>query len=149
MIGANRPIRRKSISLKDQLHAALYQLGMEPQEAELDHDPALVLRGYDEKTGDTVPPANDPKFLIWRTREDHKKKTFGIGGERRVTTAGGDIHRAAQLRRLTKKQEEFRARVMAKSVPDDAIKAEVKQKPKQKIANRGFEKRSKPKRGKK
>jgi hypothetical protein len=144
MINANRPLRRKSIPLKNQLHAALYQLGLEPQEAELDHCPALVLRDYDEKAGDTEPKANDPKYLIWRTREDHKKKTFGT----KATSAGGDIHRAAQMRRLTKKQEEFRARLMAKGVPDDGIKAEVKQKPKQKIANRGFEKRSKPKRGK-
>jgi hypothetical protein len=104
--------RRKSVPLKAQLHAALYQLGLEPHEAELDHDPALKRRDWDEQAKDTIPPANDPKFLIWRPREAHARKTFGPGGEKRITTYGSDVFEIAKERRLTEQQEQFRSRLL-------------------------------------
>jgi hypothetical protein len=122
--------RRKSIPLKTQLHAALYQLGLEPHEAELDHDPALGRRDWDEQAKDTVPPANDPKFLVWRPREGHKRKTFGT----KATTYGSDIFEMAKERRVTKKQAEFRSRLLA-PVP----KAE---RPKSKWPKRKLQKRA-------
>lgn len=109
---AATPNRRRSISLKAKLHAALYQLGFEPHEVELDHDPALALRPIDPETGDTIPPASDPRALIWRPKADHKAKTFGRRGGKTATTAGSDIHAIAKERRLTKGQEEFRRRVL-------------------------------------
>lgn len=105
---------RKHIPLKAQLHAALYQLGFEPHEVELDHDPALALRERCPTTGDTIPAANDPKFLVWRPIADHRQKTFGKGGEKRVTTLGSDIHAIAKTRRLSKEHEEFRRRLLEK-----------------------------------
>lgn len=107
--------RRKHIPLKAQLHAALYQLGFEPQEVDLDHAPALALRPWDEAAQDTVPPASDPRFLIWRPRAEHKVKTFGPGGEKRITSAGGDIHAIAHTKRAAKKEDEFRRRLLAKA----------------------------------
>ena len=83
------------------LHAALYQLGLEPHEVELDHDPALALRPIDPVTGDTVPPANDPRYLVWRTKAEHAVKTTGRRGESRLgDQADGDIQRAAKVNRI-------------------------------------------------
>ncbi len=107
--------RRKHIPLKAQLHAALLQLGFDPNEVDLDHAPALALRPWDEATQDTVPPASDPRFLIWRPRAEHKVKTFGPGGEKRITSAGGDIHAIAHTKRTAKKEEAFRQRMLAKA----------------------------------
>lgn len=109
------PDRRKYIPLKAQLHAALFQLGFEPTEVQLDHSPALVLRGWDDTAQDTVPAASDPRFLIWRPTAEHKIKTFGPGGAKRVTSAGGDLHAAAHTRRLTEKQAKYQARLLAKT----------------------------------
>lgn len=102
--------RRKSISLLSQLHAALYQLGFEPHEVQLDHTPALVLRAWDEAKQDTIPPASDPRYLVWRPTAEHREKTFGRG----ATTAGSDIGEAARLKRLERKEAEYRARLLAK-----------------------------------
>jgi hypothetical protein len=101
-----RPARRKSIPVKAQLHAALYQLGFEPHEVDLDHDPALGLRVYDEATQDTIPPANDPRYLVWRPKAEHKLKTTGRKGESKLSVDGnGDVSRIAKVERLLKKQE--------------------------------------------
>lgn len=138
------PDRRKHIPLKAQLHAALRQLGFEPHEVELDHSPALVLREWDAEAQDTVPPASDPRFLIWRPKAEHAAKTFGPGGDRRITSAGGDIHAAAHTRRIGKKEEAFRARLLAKAEGVEPPRA----KPKRPIPSRGFsDQRSFQKRG--
>ncbi len=54
----------------------------------LDHDPPLmnrtkVIRG-DGQIGRYIPGANDPNFLIYRTEEDHRIKTYisGDGAQR-------------------------------------------------------------------
>jgi hypothetical protein len=99
---------RKPIPLKTQLRAAIIQLGLDPDNVELDHDPALRLRPKCPETGDTIPPANDPEFLVWRTVEDHKDKTRGdakrIAADRRKMRA--EVDKAA---RLAKAQEALRA----------------------------------------
>lgn len=41
----------------------------------LDHDPALVNRQFNERTQTYTPDANDPKYLIYRTKTDHDIKT--------------------------------------------------------------------------
>lgn len=106
--------RRKSISLRNQLHAALLQLGYEPHEMDLDHHPPLALREYDAAKGDTVPAHDDPRYLVWRPKAEHKAKTFGSP----ATSAGGDIHAIAHARRLAKQQEEFRAAILRKEAGD-------------------------------
>lgn len=89
--------RRKHISLKAQLHAALYQLGLDPANVHLDHSPPLALREWDEKAQDTIPPASDPKHLVWMATEAHREKT---SGRKNVTAAGSDIHAIAKVKRL-------------------------------------------------
>ena len=50
---------------------------------QLDHDPPLAGRIFNPKTQRYKPDANDPRFLIWRTKADHKRKTYlrGDGGQ--------------------------------------------------------------------
>ena len=48
-------------------------------------------------------------IAIW-IEEHSKRKSFGS----KATSAGSDAHARAKSRRLTKKQEEFRARLLAK-----------------------------------
>jgi hypothetical protein len=111
----SKPQRRKHIPLLAQLHAALYQLGFEPKEVHLDHDPALGLRPWDEATQDTVPPANDPKFLVWRPKEEHKLKTTGRMGESKLSISGnGDQSRIAKTDRLEEEHESFRRRLLSR-----------------------------------
>ena len=102
--------RRKHISLLTKLHAALYQLGFEPHEVELDHAPALALREWDEAAQDTIPPASDPRYLVWMPKADHAVKTRGAG----ATTAGSDIGKMKKLRKLVAQQAEFQAKILAK-----------------------------------
>lgn len=124
------PARRKHIGLKDQLHAALYQLGLEPHECQLDHDPALGLRVYDEATGDTIPPASDPRYLVWRPKAEHKLKTTGRKGESKLSVTGnGDVSRIAKIKRLLEKEEK---------------ETSLSRWPKRKLESRGFDKTPRP-----
>jgi hypothetical protein len=77
---------------------------------EFDHTPALCLRDFDPETGRFEPDQNDPAFIVVRTPEDHRVKTFGT----KATTYGSDIFERAKDRRITKDQEEFRRRMLAK-----------------------------------
>lgn len=54
------------------------KLGADPGEKlHLDHDPPLAARGRKGEGKNTVydPPANDPRFLVYRTERKHKAKT--------------------------------------------------------------------------
>jgi hypothetical protein len=80
-------------------------LGFEP--FHLDHRPALCTRRFDtearEGKGDTIPASNDPNFIEAITVAAHKARTFGPGGERRITTRGSDIGEKARVKRLAAK----------------------------------------------
>ena len=41
----------------------------------LDHDPPLRTRKFNQRTEKFTPDANDPRYLVWRTAEDHHRKT--------------------------------------------------------------------------
>ena len=113
--------RRKRIPDRVKLIAALRRMGLTIEQVEFDHDPALALRRVNRETGDTIPPANDPEHITMLLVTEHKAKTFGKGGEKRVTTAGSDIGKIAKLARLEKQAEENRRRMLAKepgSPPD-------------------------------
>ena len=98
---------RKRVPLKVQLEAALLQLGLDPKDAELDHDPALELR---QRTADDYDPAaNDPHYLVWRSRTDHMHKTFRDNGSGR-----SDIATIAHSKRVIEKEIEFQRRMLAK-----------------------------------
>jgi len=69
-----------------------------------DHRPALWERQFDTETNDTVPPANDPAFIEALTKAGHDVRTFGPGGEKRVTTLNSDSGRRAKDRRVVKRE---------------------------------------------
>jgi hypothetical protein len=128
---------RKHIPLKVKLDAALRQLGLNPQTAELDHHPALFLR---ERTpeGNYIPDENDPAAMVWRSSEDHAKKTYGRGKGERGTVANGDIHRKAKIDRIVKARDAMAdaSRRMASGAPKN-------ERPKSKWPSRPFPKRPK------
>lgn len=112
--------RRKRIPDRIKLLAALRKMGLTIEQVQFDHDPALELRPVNPVTGDTVPPANDPDHITMLLIREHKTKTFGPGGEKRITTAGSDIHKIHKLDRLQAEHEEFQRRVLSREPRDEA-----------------------------
>lgn len=110
---------RKRIPDRVKLEAALRRFGLKVEDVQFDHNPALALRPINKLTGDTIPPANDPAHIDMLLVDEHKLKTFGRGGEKRITTADGDIGKISKVRRLTKKQEAFRQRLLAKDAGEE------------------------------
>ncbi len=74
-------------------------------ELQLDHDPALGLRRFNPDTGEYRPRANDHRFMAYKPKERHLKKTTGRnpGAERTVTSKGSDIWLMAKFRKLGRK----------------------------------------------
>ena len=139
------PPRRKPIPIGVKLHAALLLLGYTDEEItnggiEWDHCPALALRFFNEETGELEPAANDPRFIRPIRTANHATKTFGPGGEKRVTTAGSDIHAIAKAKRQSRETEEFRRRLLAK---DAGEPIPTTGKRRAKIPSRPFPKREK------
>lgn len=133
--------RRKAIPLSVKLDVALKKLGLSIEAVNWDHNPPLALREWDPVKGDTIPPANDPDHIEILLIADHKTKTFGRGGEKRITTAGSDIHAIAKVRRLTEAQEEARRRMLARAEPGESEQANPRRK--SKWPSRPFPKRKK------
>ncbi len=69
---------------------------------QLDHDPALVLRKFNPRTGKYTPEANDPEFLVYREKADHLQKTTGRapGARRTVSNKGSDMGLRKKFARL-------------------------------------------------
>lgn len=99
---------RRTIPLAVQLAVALRMLGYRREDIEFDHDPALSLRKWDDKAQDFDPPQLDADFIVIRTKAEHRTKTTGRKGERRVTSYGSDQHAVAKVKRL----EQSRLRLM-------------------------------------
>ena len=119
------PVRtlRKAITMRAKLQAALLAAGFDweavstPFAISFDHDPALGLRDQIQD-GDKivfVPDQNDPRYIVPRLDAAHKVKTNGT----KATCADGDTHKIAKARRLTKQQQEFRDRMMAKDAGEE------------------------------
>ena len=72
------------------------------EETQLDHDPALVLRKFNLRTGRFIPDANSARYLVYRVAEDHLQKTTGRtpGAERTVTSKGSDVWLAKKYRKI-------------------------------------------------
>jgi len=94
-------MKRPHMSLRVQRDAALWALGLDPENVDFHHDPILAARPIDPETGDTIPPANDPRHITPMAREAHKERT------------PQDIKTVAKVKRLEKKEKEFRARLEA------------------------------------
>ena len=116
--------RRKKIPDRVKLIVALRAMGLEIEQVEWDHQPALALRDWNAATMDTIPPANDPIYIQMLRIAEHRCKTFGRGGEKRTTTHGSDLHAIAKVRRLSAKEEEFRRRILTKDTPTAFLAAD-------------------------
>ena len=102
-------MKRRHMPLSVKIDAALYALGLDPKDVQWDHSPALGMRPINPKTGDTIPPQNDPKFIVPRSKESHKQKTFGDS-----RPLSGDVSVIAKLKDVERKEAEFRERLLAK-----------------------------------
>lgn len=79
---------------RDRLQGILAML-FGSKEVQLDHTIALVNRKFNPRTGRYTPDANNPDFLVWRTKEDHDIKTRVRGD--------GAQHSDLALRRKSKR----------------------------------------------
>lgn len=141
-------MKRPHMPMKVKLDACLILLGFDPDSVEWHHDPALELRPYTVIYPDTddvykakilyFPDANDPRYIRPMAKEDHKRQTFGTGKPRE-----GDIKTIAHVRRMTKKQKDFRDKMLAKEigVGVEWIKSSGYDNPGRKIPSRPFPKR--------
>jgi hypothetical protein len=66
-------------TLRWRTYSCLTLLFAEPLAVHLDHEPPLRERAFNERTGKYTPDANDPDYLIYRTPEEHRIKTFVRG----------------------------------------------------------------------
>ena len=130
MIGT---VRRKAIPDRVKLIAALASFGLRIEQVQFDHSPPLGLREWDDEAGDYRPAANDPLYIQMLILEEHRTKTFG----RPSTVADGDVHKIAKTKRLARKHQEFRDRLLRK--PIDEAKTEKRSR----WGSRPFPKRAK------
>ncbi|WP_293857376.1 hypothetical protein [uncultured Alsobacter sp.] len=107
-----------------------------------DHRPPLVSRPWLAETCDYDPPQNDPAHIEALHVDCHAARTFGPGGEKRITTRGGDIHEYRRADRISNKHAEFQRRLLEPDQPDPA----PRKKAKRKIPSRPFPSRRKEKR---
>jgi hypothetical protein len=97
-------------SYSEKLNHLLYLLFGAYNIYHLDHDPALEnrLKVIDENGIHTayIPDANDPRYLIFRTAEDHKTKTLirGDGALRSDVSQRRYLNKVAENRGLRKKK---------------------------------------------
>ena len=71
-------------------------------EHHLDHDPALVNRMWNEQAGYYYPDANDPEFLIYRTKAAHDIKTRVHGDGAQLSDLAIARKRKRQERKLAR-----------------------------------------------
>jgi hypothetical protein len=96
------------------LKLLLRMAGLDPDDVEWSHEPALALR--DRNEDDTYTPDElDPHFIFARSSAKHDEITNGRGGEKRITTAGSDQHIIHKLPRLRDEHAAFQQRVLAKT----------------------------------
>lgn len=120
---------RKAIPASVKLEVVIRQQGRcsacgEPLQnvatTQFDHVPALQLRLWDAAEQDTFPPANSKDHIEAKHKDCHLAKTAGLPSKA-ASKRGTDITEIARLRRLTRKQEEFRQRLLSKA--DETIEA--------------------------
>ena len=89
---------------------------------ELDHDPALILRYKNHKTGGYRPDANDPRYLVYRLKPEHRKKTIGRKPDAERLEAAR-IAREEQARLRKALEEAETARLAAERARKEETKA--------------------------
>lgn len=124
--------KRRHMPLLVKLEAALRALGLEPKDVEWDHSPPLAYRVWVPEKNDYDPPENDPRYIRPISKAEHREISA------KVHTPG-----AAKTKRLSRKQEEFRQRMLAKGSPEP-VEGEISRQKKRKFPKgRGFPKRKK------
>ena len=103
MIGVAASFDRPDIPYQTRVKAMIYHLfGDEP--VRLDHDPALMLR---ERRGNKYnPQSNDPRYLVYRSAEGHRVKTFirGDGAQRSDMSQRRYLKKVARNRQKQKRR---------------------------------------------
>lgn len=99
-------MRRPYMPVSVQRDAALIALGLDPADVEWHHEPPLALRPFDEASETYTPDANDPRHIIPMATQAHKART------------PKDITAAAKTARVTKREQEFRDRLLRKADGD-------------------------------
>jgi len=90
------------------------------KDTQFDHVPALQLRIWCEEIKDTAPQANDPEFIEAKHKVCHLVKTTGRKGESKFSdTRDGDVPQIARTKRLAKKEEDFRRKLLAKATGEE------------------------------
>ena len=107
-MAAETMTKRRHMPVSVQLHACLILLGFNPDEPiewhhsiPLSHRPILADGRYE-------PDENDPRYIVPMQKAEHRERTAKI-----------DVPIAAKIKRLSKKQEAFRGRLLAKQTGDD------------------------------
>ena len=122
--------------------AASGEVLTDARKVRFDHRPPLQDRPWNPDADDFDPPQNDPAYIEAIATEEHDRRTFGPGGEKRITTRGSDLREAARTRALTEAEASFRARLLAKhSAAGDPA---PRPKPKRRIPSRPFPKAHRP-----
>ncbi len=103
--------------LRVKLAAALRALGLDPDNVDWNHNPPIQLRRWDPETGDTDPPANDPRFIEPLDRAEHK-----------TLTAKRDVPAIARTKRAEKKRAARQAMADAEAA-GQKVKAKRKSRP--------------------
>jgi hypothetical protein len=127
-------LRDFGLPKRDVLSMLLIVCGLDPADTHFDHSPSLQARVWNEAAQNTVPTANDPKFIVPLASADHRDKTSGPSTKAR---AQGDQTEIARTKNLAESQAAFRDRILAKGEPREAQTS----KPKRKIPSRPFQRR--------
>jgi hypothetical protein len=97
---------RKEMSATQYLPLLLSKLGPGPWH--LDHEPPLMLR---QRKGERyIPDANNPDYLIWRTKEAHRIKTFVRGDGAQLSDAGKRRKEIRKRKRATRPKRKWPSR---------------------------------------
>jgi hypothetical protein len=143
---------RPTIPMTTKFNVAMRQDGRCPRcgnklgewkDVQFDHDPALQLRAWSEDLQDTLPAANDVEFIRALHKDCHAEKTTGRRGESKLSKRGGDISEVAKVRRITRKEEEFRKRLLTKGDAEPDSGEASSRWPRRKMQSRPFPKRKK------
>ena len=88
-------------------------------DTQFDHTPALQLRAWDTDEKNTVPAANDATAIEAKHKDCHLQKTTGRKGDSRLgDNRNGDVPSIARVKRLTRKEQAFRDRMLSKASGD-------------------------------
>lgn len=121
-------VKLRVVLRQDALCSACGERLGEPEGVQMDHVPALQLRGWDPVARDTIPAANDPGALFAKHKDCHAQKTTGRKGESDKNRIHGDVAEIARLRRLARSHDEYRSRLLSKGEANDNEEPEPKKK---------------------